>query len=100
CFEGLTVETMEGSGSSSYMVNSAVVAQSVVETGGGNAESMAAGGTINSVPKSGSNNTKWALAVLYPREPWQGNNIDDSLRARQISQVNTVGAIWDSSFTI
>src|SRR5207247_2040260 len=48
-FDGLNVLNM--SNSSSYLVNSAMVATTVVETGGGNAESLAAGGTINSVPK-------------------------------------------------
>src|SRR5471032_1940771 len=64
-FDGLRVENMEGNGSTSYMVTSTMVQTSVVETGGGNAESLAAGGTINSVPKSGSNSVKWGVSGLY-----------------------------------
>src|SRR6202035_3670356 len=45
-FDGLRIEN--GNAATSYMVNSAFVAQTVVETGGGIAESLAAGGTINS----------------------------------------------------
>src|SRR5580704_549681 len=52
-FDGLRIEN--GNAATSYMVNSAFVAQTVVETGGGIAESLAAGGTINSIPKAGSN---------------------------------------------
>ena len=48
-FDGLRVENMEGNGSTSYMVTSTMVQTSVVETGGGNAESLAAGGTIEHV---------------------------------------------------
>src|SRR6185436_4200119 len=91
---------MEGSGSTSYMTNSAIVQSSVVETGGGNAESMAAGGTINSVPKAGSNSLKWGLSGLYSRENFQGDNLDQSLRDRGLTVVNKVGSIWDTSFTI
>jgi len=36
-----------------------------VETGGGTAESLAAGGTINMVPKSGSNTLKGGASGLY-----------------------------------
>ena len=62
------------------MTNSAIVAQTVVETGGGIAESLAAGGTINSVPKSGSNSVKGGAAGLYTRGAWQGNNLNADLR--------------------
>jgi len=66
-FDGLNILNM--SNSSSYLVNSAIVASSVVETGGGNAESVAAGGTINSVPKSGSNTVKGGLAGCIRGRP-------------------------------
>ena len=62
-FDGLRIEN--GNGATSYMVNSAIVAQTVVETGGGIAESLAAGGTINSVPKSGSNTLHAGASGLF-----------------------------------
>ena len=67
-FDGLRIEN--GNGATSYMVNSAVVGQTVVETGGGIAESLAGGGTINSVPKSGSNTLHGGASGLFTREAW------------------------------
>src|SRR5206468_13064586 len=92
-FDGLRIEN--GNGASSYLTNSAVVAQTVVETGGGIAESLAAGGTINSVPKSGSNTLHGGAAGLFTREAWQSDNLNDALRARGLTAVNQVAAIWD-----
>src|SRR5205814_782421 len=97
-FDGLRIEN--GNGATSYMTNSAVVAQTVVETGGGIAESLAAGGTINSVPKSGSNTLHTGASGLFTREAWQGDNLDDALRARGLTAVNKVAHIFDVSATI
>jgi hypothetical protein len=99
-FDGLHVENMEGLGAASYMINSAVVAQTVVETGGGTAESLAAGGTINSVPKSGSNTFTGGFAGLYTRAAWQGNNLNSELEARGLTAVNKVVYIRDASVTV
>ena len=82
------------------MTNSAIVAQTVVETGGGIAESLAAGGTINSVPKSGSNTLRAGASGLFTHLAWQGNNLNDALRARGLTAVNQVYQIFDVSATI
>lgn len=99
-FDGLRIENMVGLGNTSYMINSAIVAQTVVETGGGTAESLAAGGTVNSVPKSGSNVVRGGLAGLYFPRGWQGNNLNPALKARGLTAVNQVVSIWDFSGTI
>ena len=60
-FDGLRVENMEGNGSTSYMTNSAIVQSSVVETGGGNAESLAAGAPSTACPSRAAtpSNSVW-----------------------------------------
>ena len=99
-FDGLHIENMEGSGSTSYMTVSGIVAQTVVETGGGVAESLAAGGTINSVPKSGSNTVKASASALFTKQAWQGNNLSSALMGRGVIAVNEVVDIWDLAATI
>jgi hypothetical protein len=94
-FDGLRVENIEGGGNTSYFINQNIVDAQVVETAGGNAESMSSGGFINAVPKSGGNQYKAGLSGLYTREAWQSDNLDDSLRSRGLATVNKVGAIWD-----
>jgi hypothetical protein len=96
-FDGLRVENAEGIGNTSYMINSATVEQVVVETGGGSAESLSAGGSINNVPKSGSNQFAFRLSGLVSKEGMQSDNLDDPLRARGLTAVNKVGNIWDAT---
>ena len=99
-FDGLRIENAAGTGNTSYFVNSAIVAQTVVETAGGNAESLSSGGMINNVPKSGSNQFTLGFSGLYTRESWQSDNLDSQLQARGLTQVNKVGAIWDYGATL
>ena len=98
-FDGLRVENAEGIGNTSYMINSATVEQAVVETGGGSAESLSAGGSINNVPKSGSNRFEFRVSGLVSKEAMQSDNLDDALRARGLTAVNKVGNIWDVTAT-
>jgi hypothetical protein len=99
-FDGLRIENLEGSGNAGYMLNSSMVAETVVETGGGNAESLAAGGMINNVPKSGSNVFHAGFTALYTNESLQANNLDAALQARGLTSTNRVDVIYDAGITL
>jgi hypothetical protein len=99
-YDGLRIENMEGIGNTSYMVNSGTVQEVVVETGGGNAESVSAGGMINNVPKAGGNDFKFGMTGLISRGGMQSNNLDSTLEARGLTSVNKVGEIWDAGVTV
>lgn len=50
---------------------------------------------INLVPRDGSNEFKGTLFARYTRGSWQGNNIDDALRAQGVTSASNTPKQWD-----
>jgi hypothetical protein len=100
-FDGMTITNMEAcvGGCTSYMPNTAAIDQTVAELGSGNAESYGAGGFLNYIPKSGSNNFAFRFSGLGSTGKMQSDNFDAALAARGLTGVNKVDNIWDMTFT-
>ena len=99
-FDGMQVQNIQGSGNTSYMMNQALIQETSVETGGAEAESASSGITVNGIPREGGNTFRGGAAGLFSNGRMQGNNFTDKLRARGLTNVNTVKHIYDSSATL
>ena len=81
------------------MPNTATIDQTVLELGGGTAESPAAGGFINYVPVSGSNTFRFRVSGLFSNESMQSDNLSQQLKDRGLTAVQKVGKIYDFTAT-
>src|SRR6185295_2853134 len=54
-FDGMQTNNFAGTGAQSYVMNTAAVEETLIETAGGSAESSASGVMINLIPKDGGN---------------------------------------------
>ena len=82
-FDGLDVSA--GTGSTGYMVNPLMVQELVVEKGMGSAEASTSSLGFNAIPKEGGNIFNFVMSSLGTHHSLQGNNVDDGLRARGVT---------------
>jgi len=94
-FDGMRTNVLEGTSQSGYFPASAAVEEITLETGGGSAESSAAGAVVNFIPKEGGNSFTGSVWGLFGDDGLQSNNLNDTLRARGITTVPKVLDIWD-----
>jgi hypothetical protein len=85
-YDGMRVSNMCGVSSISYIINGAMVEEMVVETGGFTAESNSSSVLMNAVPKEGGNTFRGAIFGTYSNGALQGDNLNDDLRSRGITQ--------------
>src|SRR5262249_8637202 len=76
-------------------VNMGTTQEIVVETAGVSAEHELGGLRMNIVPKEGGNRFTGYFAGSFSNHSLQSNNVDDTLRSRGISVVNSVDKVWD-----
>src|SRR6185436_16888899 len=98
-YDGMNALNMNA-GATSYIVNSATVDESTVQTGGASAESTASGVLINLIPKEGSSGLKGLASGFFTNEPLQSDNLDDALNARGLTTTNKVLHLYDANFTL
>ena len=76
--------------------NEAAFQEMAYTVSGGNAENQAAGVSVNMIPRTGGNAYSYELLSTYANNSFQGENIDDALRARGFNP--TAGGLqklWD-----
>jgi hypothetical protein len=64
-FDGMRTNVLEGTSQSGYFPASAAVEEITLETGGGSAESSAAGAVVNFIPKEGGNSFSGGVWGLF-----------------------------------
>lgn len=94
-YDGMQTNNYGGSGATSYLMNPATVQETAVETGGANAESNAAGITMNLIPKEGGNTFTVLATGLYSGERLHGDNLDNTLRGRGVANTTKVLSVYD-----
>ncbi|MEQ1897565.1 MAG: carboxypeptidase regulatory-like domain-containing protein [Vicinamibacterales bacterium] len=96
--DGMNSNSIIGGGSTQNrltQVNQAFVQELTLQTSGIGAESQAGGVQMNIVPREGSNSFKLYANGTGANSKFQGNNIDDALRARGVTTTPAVKKIYD-----
>jgi len=100
-FDGMRIDNYAGSGDSpGYLFNTQTVEESVVETGGANADSDSPNVSINMVPKEGGNGFRFNISGLFTNENFQSSNLTDEIKARGINDVPKLNRMYDAGFTV
>ena len=93
--DGLDIAASGGGdvfGGTGYMVNPLMLQEVMVEKGMGSSEATSSQLGFNAIPKEGSNSFNFLISNLYTNHHLQGNNVDDGLRARGVT--NPEGVNW------
>jgi hypothetical protein len=100
-FDGMRIDNYAGSGDSpGYLFNNQTVEESVVETGGANADSDSPNVSVNMVPKEGGNGFRFNVSGLFTNENFQSSNLTDEINARGITDVPKLNRMYDAGFTV
>ncbi len=99
-YDGMQTNNLSGEGSTSYTMNPATVVETVVEAGGISAESNASGLSFNMIPKDGGNVFTFGALGTYTNPHLQGDNLNDTLRARGLSSPGKVLHAYDANVTV
>ncbi|HEV8317571.1 MAG TPA: carboxypeptidase-like regulatory domain-containing protein [Vicinamibacterales bacterium] len=87
-YDGMRITDMDCASCTGPIVSPATIDQWTVETGGGLAESDAAGVRVNHIPKSGGNSVSASISGAFANSSLQSDNLTDDLRARGLTSVN------------
>ena len=95
--EGIPYNSMAGAGggASGLKLNMGAVEEISLGVAGNSAEYELFGVQYNVIPKDGGNNFRGTFFLNGANRNFQGDNIDDSLRARGITEVGHVVKLWD-----
>src|SRR2546425_12982553 len=98
----MTASTLLGTGRGrGLMLNMAIAQETNLNLGGGaTAEHEFAGIIVNVIPKDGGNAFSGFLFANGTNNGLQSDNLSDTLRGRELTQVNTVRKIWDLNVTL
>ena len=89
------VASLEGTGRG-YYINPLAVDEVVIDLGTmGSSEYSLGGAQVNSIPKSGSNAFSGSLFLAGTNSGLQSDNLDEDLRARGLTSVNSVKKVYD-----
>ena len=99
-YDGMGILNMAGEGNTSYIVNSQVVQEMTLESGGISAESASSGFAANGIPKEGGNRFTFNLSGLFTSARLQSNNLSDELRSRGVTNADNVVNVYDSGLTV
>jgi hypothetical protein len=78
--------------------NEAIFQEMSYTVSGGNAENQAAGVSVNMVPRTGGNRFAYEFLGTYANDSFQGENIDDELRARGFNpSAGGLAKLWDAN---
>ncbi len=87
-YDGMRITDMDCASCTGPLISPATVDQWTVETGGGLAESDAAGVRLNVVPRSGGNSLSANFAGSFSNSSLQTDNMNADLAARGLTTVN------------
>ena len=96
-FDGMGIADPNGS-SIIYMVNTAFSSETVIETGGGNAESKATM-VMNLIPREGGNQFTGGFDVRYSDDRLQADNLDQELRDQGVTFSNEMLKFYNADGT-
>ena len=100
-FDGGRIDNFYGNGDApGYIYNSETVEQSVIESGGANAENNSPNVLINLVPKDGSNAFRSDVIGMFTNSGLQSGNLNDALRARGLSAVPHIVKQYDAGVSV
>jgi hypothetical protein len=100
---GSRIDNYAGAGDSAgYILNSHVVAEMVVQTGGVGAESGSPNVLMNMVGKEGSNAYRWNVSGLFSNGSMQSDNLGEDIRSRNLRDAIApkVERIYDLGMTV
>jgi hypothetical protein len=87
-YDGMRITDMDCASCTGPLISPATVDEWTVETGGGLAESDAAGVRLNVIPRSGGNTVSASLSGSFSDSALQTDNLTDALRDRGLTSVN------------
>src|SRR4249920_1151379 len=88
--DGMQLNSLMNDGQVQAYYSDAASAEMTYQTSGVGADVSAGGLRINMIPKEGGNRTSGSLFVGGTKESWQGDNVNDELRARGVEHGDTV----------
>jgi hypothetical protein len=97
-FDGMGIQ--HSGGNFGITPNLAMVEEVTLQTSGISAESNADGALVNMIPKEGGNTFRSTLFGLYGNDSMQSDNLNDDLRTRGLTTVNTVTQVYDGTFAL
>ena len=97
-YDGMGTAAPNGS-SIPYVLNSEFASETVMTTGGGNAESNATM-VMNMIPREGANNVSFRSALTYTNDSLQGTNLDAALKAKGVEFTNDVLQFYNLDVTL
>lgn len=97
-FDGLDISSANGS--TGFMVNPLLIQELVVEKGMGSSEATTSQLGFNAIPKDGGNTFNFLASGLYTNHHFQGNNVDDALRARGVTNPEGVNWVYTSGGSV
>ena len=97
--DGMPILNMAGDGNTSYIMNSQLIEEMALESGGVSAESASSGFASNGIPKEGSNTFAGTISGLYSNESLQSKKVSDALLDRGVTTLDKVLNIYDSGVT-
>ena len=97
-FDGMGIADPNGT-SIIYMVNTAFSQETVMETGGGNAESKATL-VLNLIPKEGGNAFSGGFDARYSNDSLQADNVDQTLRDQGVEFSNEMLKFYNVDGTL
>jgi hypothetical protein len=84
-----------GGGQFGFYSNDGSTQEMMIEIGGMNAEHEIGGTRANIIPKEGGNTFRGTIYANITGRELQSDNLNDELRARGLTSVNTNNKIWD-----
>ena len=93
--DGMTFNTLMGSGNRTSSINPGSTQEVTVETGGILAESETGGVQMNIVPKDGGNTFTGSLQTSFGHPKLQNTNVTDELRARGVGAQPQIKTLYD-----
>src|SRR5262245_696579 len=97
-FNGMRYNAVWGTGGGSggtYTVNSGTVQELAIDTSGATAEAESSGVRVNVIPREGGNRLSGANTITYANDALQGDNLNDTLRARGAGTPPVTKHNWD-----
>ena len=95
-FDGMRTGVLAAGGQFGSYANDGAVQEISYSTGADSAEMAQAGLLINVIPKEGGNTFKGSVAANWTGgDAWNGNNLDDRLRALGLTDVSHIRKIYD-----
>jgi hypothetical protein len=94
--DGMRYSHISGTGGGrGFHINTALVEEVIVETGGISADTETGGVQFNLVPKEGGNTIKGYFSTSYPPRSLEANNLTDTLRVRGLRTFAPLKRIYD-----